>query len=149
MSKQPPSNICTFAQNSEKKFKVPTCVQLAQWIDESGWGAHSPGNNPFGMKPRKGMNDPSQTLMTNEEINGKLVKMPQPFRIFPSLQDAFDAHAQLLSTAPVYQEAFKALPDVNTFITLMAKHYATDSKYGTKIIGLIKSQGLNAYDLKV
>jgi hypothetical protein len=34
--------------------------------DRSGNGDYQPGNNGFGMKPRKGMNDPCQMLKTTE-----------------------------------------------------------------------------------
>lgn len=145
--KQPPKEVCDCARNAQRIYRIPASVQLAQWIVESGWGVHSPGNNPFGMKPRKGMNDPQQMLMTTEYVKGKPVRMPQPFRVFPSLMEAFAAHAQLLATAPVYALAMKALPDIDKFIDLMAKRYATDPSYGSKLKSMIKSQGLNQYDL--
>lgn len=147
MSRQPPENICSYAQNSQRKWKVPACVSLAQWIVESGWGAHSPGNNPFGMKPRKNKNDPQQTLMTTEVLKGKTFRVAQSFRVFASLQDAFDAHAELLATALVYAPAMAALPSIDGFINAMAPRYATDPLYGSKLKSLIKSQGLDKYDV--
>lgn len=147
MSKQPPKEICTFAQEAQKQWKVPACVQLGQWILESGWGAHSPGNNPFGMKPRKGKNDPQQMLLTTEYIKGKRVKIPQPFRVFPSVKEAFLAHAELLATALVYKPAMDALPDVDKFIDKMSPRYATDPNYAKNLKSIIKSQGLRQYDL--
>lgn len=145
--RQPPKEICQYAQDAQRKWRVPACVQLAQWIIESGWGAHSPGNNPFGMKPRKGKNDPSQMLMTIEYIKGKKVRIPQPFRTFPSVRDAFLAHAELLATALVYKPAMDALPDVDKFINAMAPRYATDPNYGKNLKSLIASQGLKQYDV--
>src|SRR6185312_10264136 len=145
--RQPPADICKFAQDAQKKWRVPASVSLAQWIQESGWGAHSPGNNPFGMKPRKGKNDPQQTLMTTEYIKGHAFKVPQPFRTFPNVGAAFDAHAELLATALVYKPAMDALPDVDKFINAMAPRYATDPNYGKTIKGLIASQGLKKYDV--
>ena len=147
MSKQPPLNICIYAENAQKKFKIPAAVSLAQWIIESGWGAHSPGNNPFGMKPRHGMNDPQQMLMTTEVIKGKIIHEEQPFRLFNTLQDAFLAHAELLATAPVYSTAMKALPSVEGFIREMAGHYATDPLYASKLLSIINSQGLMKYNV--
>lgn len=146
MAKQPPANIVAYAKASTSKWKVPTSVQLAQWILESAWGTKAPGNNPFGMKPRKGRNDPYQTLKTREVINGKSVYIDQPFRIFPSQAEAFDAHAELLATAPVYAPAMSALPDVSKFIDLMGKRYATDPNYSSSLKNLIKTQGLTKYD---
>lgn len=141
--RQPPVEVIQAAKASEKKTGVPAVVSMAQWILESGWGAHSPGNNPFGMKVRAGMNDPYTSLPTREVVNGKSVTMIQKFRKFDSLEDAFEAHALLISTAPVYKEAMAALPDVDRFISLMAKRYATAPDYATQIKGLIKSQALS------
>lgn len=150
-----PTNIIAAAIAAMKQSRVPSSVSIAQWAIESGWGAHSPGNNPFGMKPRKGMNDPSQNLMTTEVIGGKSIKVSQPFRTFPSLDAAFVAHAQLLSTAPVYAPAMAILPIgkcpsedlVTRFIYAMAPHYATDPLYASKLISTIKAHDLSQYDL--
>lgn len=147
-------DVSSAAQASMRKYRVPASVSLAQWIVESGWGVHSPGNNPFGMKPRHGMNDPSQELMTTEVIKGKVIHELQPFRVFPSIGAAFDAHAILLSTAPVYAPAMKVLPlnacptqdTIDKFIDLMAGHYATDPLYASKLKAMISSQNLQRFD---
>lgn len=146
MARQPPTEICLAAQAAQKVWKIPASASLSQWILESGWGAHSPGNNPFGMKPRHGMNDPCQQLMTKEFIHGEEIEEEQPFRIFPSVDAAFLAHAELLATAPVYADAMTELPDVDAFIDKMAPHYATAPNYAETLKGLIQSQGLFAYD---
>lgn len=145
--RQPPSDICGYAQDAQRAYRIPASVQLAQWIIESGWGAHSPGNNPFGMKPRRGKNDPSQQLVTSEFIKGKRVKLLQPFRVFPSVRDAFIAHAALIATAPVYAYAMSKLPNEDEFINAMAPRYATDPAYGSKLKSLIKSQGLEQFNV--
>jgi flagellum-specific peptidoglycan hydrolase FlgJ len=144
--KQPPANIVAAAKAAQEKWKVPCSVQLAQWIIESGWGVHSPGNNPFGMKPRSGKNDPCQMLMTTEFVHGKPTHVAQPFRRFATIADAFMAHGELLATAHVYAYAMQGLPNIDTFINRMAPRYATDPLYASKIKAMIKSQGLSQYD---
>jgi flagellar protein FlgJ len=146
---QPSPAIAVCAQAAQRKWKVPASVQCAQYGVESGWGAHAPGNNPFGMKPRKGMNDPQQLLWTTEwnPKTKKYEKVQQPFRTFPSIALAFDAHAQLIATAPVYAQAMAALPDVNRFIDLMSAHYATDPLYASKIKSIIASNNLHKLDV--
>ncbi len=146
MARQPPADIVKAAQVSARKFGIPASVQLAQWILESGWGKHSPGNNPFGMKVRVGKNDPFLSLTTSEVIKGKTVTIVDKFRKFATIDDAFLAHAELLSTAPVYAPAFKALPNRDKFIDLMGSKYATAPNYAQTVKGLIKSQGLDKYD---
>lgn len=142
-----PMPVIMAAQAAQAKWKVPACTQLAQWAIESGYGAHSPGNNPFGMKPRSGQSDPCQMLATTEWSQARgYYKVDQPFRVFPSIGAAFDVHAQLIATAPVYSQAMAALPDVNTFIDRMAAHYATDPAYAGKIKSMIATNNLSQYD---
>ena len=45
-----PANIIAAAQAAQTQYRVPASVSVAQWAFESGWGAHAPGNNPFGIK---------------------------------------------------------------------------------------------------
>lgn len=150
-----PPDVASAAQASARATGVPASVSIAQWALESGWGAHSPGNNPFGMKPRKGMNDPQQLLWTTEFIKGVKTKVQQPFRKFSSIAEAFVAHAQLLSTAPVYAAAMAVLPKgvcpthecIQHFIHLMAGHYATDPQYEAKLNATINANLLWSYDV--
>ena len=46
-----PNAIIAAAQAAQHKWQVPASVSLAQWIIESGWGAHEPAgsNNPIGI----------------------------------------------------------------------------------------------------
>jgi flagellum-specific peptidoglycan hydrolase FlgJ len=66
--------------------------------------------------------------------------------VFPSVAAAFDAHAELIATAPVYSQAMAALPDVNAFIDRMAAHYATDPTYSNKLKSMIATNNLSQYD---
>jgi flagellum-specific peptidoglycan hydrolase FlgJ len=129
-----PADIVAAAQRSHRKWGIPASISIAQWAVESGWGKHAPGNNPFGMKPRKGKNDPQQMLMTREwsKARGNYY-LPQPFRVFASIADAFEAHAELLATAPVYAKARAKLPDPRAFADALTGVYATDPKYGTTL----------------
>lgn len=150
-----PQDVILAARDGMKTYLIPASVSIAQWALESGWGAHSPGNNPFGMKPRKGMNDPQQMLMTTEVVHGKAVKEFQPFRLFKSIDEAFVAHAQLIASAPVYAKAMSILPHgacatgetVDLFINEMAKHYATDPLYANKLESIISKNNLDRYDV--
>lgn len=149
-----PLEIISAAKSGMTKYRVPASVSMAQWAIESGWGTHSPGYNPFGMKPRKGMNDPQQMLQTHEFVKGKDIIVMQPFRKFPSISAAFDAHAQLLASAPVYAPAMQCIPHdacptpeaVDRFIDKMAPRYATDPLYASKLKSMIKTHDLGRYD---
>lgn len=147
MSRTPPPEIITAAKAAHAVWPMsPASVAIAQWEIESGWGDHTPpgSNNPFGIKALAGQ--PSVTAMTTEYIGGRFVRMPQPFRKFASLTEAFTDHGRLLSTAAPYAAARAALPDVRKFVVEMAKRYATDPGYAAKILGQIDAGNLTQYD---
>jgi len=132
------------AKGAQSKYKIPASVSIAQWILESGWGAHSPGNNCFGIKRLPGYN--IQTLMTTEFYGGAYHKVPQVFAAFPSIAAAFEVHAKLLAGSHTYAPAMAALPDLGAFVQRMAAHYATDPNYASKVLSIIKSNDLTRYD---
>lgn len=142
-----PPEVIAGAVAACRKWRVPASTQAAQWSIESGNGAHSPGCNPFGMKPRAGMSDPQQMLWTTEWSKARgYYRVQQPFRVFPTIAAAFDAHAELIATAKVYAPAMAALPDVGTFIDRMAARYATDPLYARKLTATIAARGFAQLD---
>lgn len=126
--------------------RVPASVQIAQFALESGWGAHEPpgSNNPFGVKDFHGAD--AVWAMTTEVIHGQVIHEKQPFKRYASLEAAFDDHALLFVRIALYAPAMAALPNVDNFVVLMAKHYATDPDYARKILALIRADGLATYD---
>ena len=144
---QLPPEVIAAARAAQARRHVPASVSIAQWRIESGNGAHQPGNNGFGMKPRKGKDDPCQMLSTTEWNGKAYVPCKQPFHIFASIEDAFLAHAELIATAPVYAEAMAALPNRDLFIDRLAAHYATDPRYAAKIKAMIAQSDLGQFDL--
>ena len=137
--------IIAAAQAAEKATRIPASVSIAQYGLESGWGKHMPpnSNNPFGIKNFHGGGVEAETT---EVVGGKVIHENQPFAIFPSLEAAFVAHANLLAHSPIYGHAMSLLPDVVAFVKEMAKHYATDPGYAQKILGIIHIDGLTKYD---
>lgn len=146
MSLPIPHDVVDAARAAEVKWKIPASISIAQWALESGRGAHMPpgSNNPFGMKARKG--DPSVFTMTREVIHGKSVFIRAAFRKFTSLSEAFDEHARLLATAPVYAKCRTNLPDVDKFADSLTGVYATDPNYGKLLKSIIHSGNLTQFD---
>lgn len=137
------------AKAAEKKWDVPASVTLAQFGLESSWGVHMPpgSQNPFGIKA--GATQPCVVCKTWEHINGKDIRVDAKFRKFASLADAFDVHGQLLATSHYYagaMAAWKARHVLKEFVTLMAKSYATDPAYPSKIMAIITANNLAQYD---
>jgi hypothetical protein len=146
----PSQEVIEAAQQTERETGVPTSATLGQWALESGFGKHTPGNNPFGIKAREG--EPYQLLWTKEKAkNGSgLVRVQQKFRKYDSLDEAFRARGKLLSKNYPISMAHKNDPDA--FVDgLQAdpKHqYATDPNYASKVKGTMRDNDYYQYDLK-
>jgi hypothetical protein len=139
-----PEDVRQAAIKSEAKYGIPAEVTIAQWQLESGGGAHMPAgsNNPFGIKARAGQ--PFVEAMTTENVGGVDQRVMQKFAKFDSLEDAFDAHAKLLSEGKAYNEARKHEDDPKAFADALTGHYATDPDYGSKLKRIMNSNGSSA-----
>lgn len=145
----PPPEVIQAAQTTERETGVPTSATLGQWALESGWGKHSPGNNPFGIKARPG--EPYLELWTHEKKGSKLVKVKQKFRKFDSLDDAFRARGNLLSKHYPISMAHK--DDPNAFVDgLQAdphhRYANTTGDYAGDVKGMMRRNNFYQYDLK-
>ncbi|MGU3387850.1 peptidoglycan-binding protein [Methylobacterium sp. D53M] len=131
---------------SQTKWGVPASVTIAQYILESGNGAHMPpgSNNPFGIKASGGQ--PYVEVGTSEVRNGVWRREPARFRKFPTLADAFDAHGKLLATAPAYRAAMRQSKDAGRFCDALTGVYATDPGYGGKLKRVIARYDLAQFD---
>ena len=140
-----PNAIITAAQAAQHKWKVPASVSLAQWIVESGWGAHEPdgSNNPFGIKAVAGQ--PHVDARTHEFTHGRYVPITAHFAKFASVADAFDAHAKLLATHSAYHFAMTA-QSAEMFATRLNGVYATDPHYGANLVAAMRKYDLEKYD---
>lgn len=137
-----------YAQAAQKAYpKAPTSVSLAQFGQESGWGTHMPvaSNNPFGYKAVG--DQPFVSSITREVVDGKVITITANFRKFDSLGDAFMEHARLLETAEPYESAREQLPNIEAYVTELAKHYATDPNYAHLILEIIHDGNLTQYDV--
>lgn len=143
----PSPEVVQAAQAAQRKWRVPASASLGQYGLESGWGAHMPGGsaNPFGIKARKG--EPSVSAKTSEFVHGRWVRISAPFRKFADLAEAFEAHARLIATVPVYLPAMQALPDLGAFVAKLAAHYATDPHYASSLMHIIDASDLRRFDV--
>ena len=146
-----PLDVIEAAQLAQTKWRIPACISLAQWAFESGFGHHMPqdSNNPFGIKANhQDIASGNYVMaMTTEVIHSVRERVPQPFRIFASIADAFDFHGRLLATGNAYAIARSALPDRFGFANGLTGHYATEPGYGQILIErYIKPDNLTQYD---
>ena len=140
-----PNEVIAAAQAAWHKWKVPASVSLAQWIVESGWGAHEPAgsNNPFGIKAVAGQ--PHVDARTHEFTHGRYVTITAHFAKFSSMADAFDAHAKLLATHPAYIHSMQA-QNAEQFAERLTGIYATAPHYGDTLVASMRKYGLEKYD---
>lgn len=112
---------------------------VAQAILESGWGAHSIGNNIFGIKASGGWTGATRRVLTREVINGESVMMYDDFRDYPTLADSFADHFAFLQNNPRYAAHGVFDPndeksDYEYFLALQAAGYATDPNYADRLM---------------
>lgn len=141
-----PAAVAMAACLSRVKWDVPSSICLGQWALESGWGKHMPtgSNNPFGIKAAAGQ--PYVVAMTREVLHGADVRLPQHFRKFASIDEAFDAHAKLLATGRPYERARSVRHDARAFARALQGHYATDPHYADELIAVMDSHDLYQFD---
>lgn len=134
------------AQQSGKTTKIPASFTVAEAALESGWGAHAPGMNLFGIKADASWTGPVTSLTTHEVINGKTVQIIARFRAYTDWLGSIADHAQFLLNNPRYKPAFSCT-DGNAFAMAVAvAGYATDPLYASKIISIIDAHNLLALD---
>lgn len=123
-------------------------IMVAQALVETGFGSSSlssaPYNNLFGVKEYSG--GPSVTMSTQEYLNGQWVTINEPFAVYGSYSESFQAHASLLRSS-YYAGAWKShtnsYQDAAAYLT---GRYATDPGYAGKLISLIQTYDLTRFD---
>lgn len=145
------------ARESWDEDQVPVSVTLAQAILETGAGTSSAlGNNYFGIKARAvgkqgqfsyGANAVGCTLVkTREAESSGLVLTVGAFRAYDELRTSVLDHGDLLRSNPVYAPAFKYTDKPKQFLREVARRYATDPDYATKLLSLVSRYNLLQYD---
>ncbi|HEX4749795.1 MAG TPA: glucosaminidase domain-containing protein [Bryobacteraceae bacterium] len=123
----------------EKNMGVPAELTVAQWALESGWGAHQPGNNCFGIKAYPGCYG-VQCLTTYEVVNGITRFVDREFATFASLTDCFSKHATLICEGKLYEQAwqqYKASGNVLALIQCIAPIYSTAPNYASLLMDIL------------
>lgn len=124
-------SIMPFAQQAAASTGIAADLIVAQAGLESGWGAHAPGNNFFGMKGFG--NDGSQFLWTNEFSGGKMQRVRQWFAKYKSASDSVSAWARLMSHNPRYANVAGAGDAAAQARALAADGYATAPDYAAQL----------------
>jgi flagellum-specific peptidoglycan hydrolase FlgJ len=138
--------VSTAAKSSAAATKIPASFTVAEAALESGWGAHAPGMNLFGVKADPAWHGPVTIQRTREFLNGAWTFVDAKFRSYSDWLGSIEDHAQFLLTNPRYRPAFAYTSGVTFAQAIAAAGYATDPAYASKIIAIIKAYGLISLD---
>lgn len=131
-------------QMASAETGVPAKLIMSQAALESGWGKREilldngqTSHNLFGIKATGGWKGKVTNIMTSEFVDGKMVKMKQPFRAYDSYADSLTDYARLISTSPRYESVLSAPTAEEAARRVQAAGYATDPNYADKLISIM------------
>jgi hypothetical protein len=130
------------AQHEMAESGIPASITLAQGLLESNAGDSKlavNSNNHFGIKCR------SKCLGCTCRNYGDDTRYDM-FRVFASVADSFREHSKLLKTKRYAKLKSYGTDYVKWAHGLKSCGYATDKKYGHKLVKIIENLGLDAYD---
>ena len=128
---------------------IPASITLAQGILESSWGNGSlalKANNHFGIKCKSHWTGPTFYIEDDDYKRGKLIK--SCFRAYDNAEESYIDHTDFLLANARYEVLFTYdKTDYQRWAHGLKKcGYATDKKYGYKLIRTIKKYGLDRFD---
>jgi|SRR5690625_375973 len=146
-----PAHIHRFVDNMRGAAEVaaaetglPMKLILSQAALESGWGQreilHADGratHNLFGIKAGRSWKGPVAEITTTEFLQGRKVKMPQPFRAYSSYEESFADYARLISSQERYAKVLAAESAEEAAVQIQEAGYATDPSYAQKLISIM------------
>lgn len=129
---------------SDWRWGVPSSVTLAQAILESDWGRSAPANNLFGLKGE----GPAGSVVRRvvEYRHGRRSHKQAAFRAYTDPGEAVRDHGRILGENRRYAKARAVSEDLSAYTRALTGTYATDPRYGAKLLRLIEARGLDRYD---
>ena len=125
------------AVEASKMTGVDPRLIVAQAAQETGWGAHAPGNNFFGIKSHG--QGGGNTMATTEYVNGQPVAVNDSFRGYANMRDSALGYANFLLENPRYQPMMNAQGIDAQLAALGQSGYATDPNYASSVGNIAKS----------
>ena len=135
------------AQKVAAKYDIPASVLLAQSAIESQWGQKAPGNAYFGIKG-KAPGGASVNIATHGDTAQGHVAIQDNFRAYSDYDEAAEDYGSVITTNKNFAGALLHRKERDKFIDAIAKKYATDPKYASKVKSVIKTNHLDQYDQK-
>ena len=133
-----------------QKSGVLASLTIAQAILESGWGKSGltvKANALFGIKAGTSWKGRVYSAKTQECYDGvNFTTVTALFRAYDSWEESVADHSALLTGAARYKAVIGERDYKTACRAIKAAGYATDPQYADKLIRLIESYGLTAYD---
>ena len=133
-----------------QKSGVLASLTIAQAILESGWGKSGltvKANALFGIKAGTSWKGRVYSTKTQECYDGvTFTTVTALFRAYDSWEESVADHSALLTGAARYKAVVGERDYKTACRAIKAAGYATDPKYPDKLIQIIESYGLTAYD---
>ncbi|MDD3760173.1 MAG: flagellar assembly peptidoglycan hydrolase FlgJ [Acidithiobacillus sp.] len=127
------------------QLDVSPVAILAQAALETGWGAHAPGNNLFGIKAESGWGGSALQNLTHEFVDGVNTVEDASFRAYQNVAASVANYTQLLLNSPRYRAALGQGGNIAGFAqALQNGGYATDPNYAAKITALAQGPVMQA-----
>lgn len=138
------------AAEDMQKSGVLASLTIAQAILESGWGKSGltvKANALFGIKAGTSWKGRVYSTKTQECYDGvNFTTVTALFRAYGSWEESVADHSALLTGAARYKDVIGERDYKTACRAIKAAGYATDPQYADKLIRLIESYGLTAYD---
>ena len=128
------ADLAPIAKEVASELGIDPRIVMAQAILETGWGSKVKGNNYFGIKGK------GQEFTTHEEVDGLMVKQRDEFRTYDSLEDSVRDYGKFLKENKRYKPLLEADSFDEQIEALAGSGYATDSRYGEKILNIIEGK---------
>jgi len=133
-----------------EKSGVLASLTIAQAILESGWGKSGltvKANALFGIKAGKSWKGKVYSAKTQECFDGAtFTTITALFRAYDSWAESVADHSALLTGAARYKAVIGERDYKAACRAIKAAGYATDPQYAEKLIQIIESYSLTAYD---
>ena len=132
--------------------KIFNSVTIAQACLESAWGQSDlarGGNNLFGIKASAPWTGPVFNKDSLEERAGVLKPENSDFRSYATIEDSIADHGSFFESTDYRKQYYAKVLNASTpeeQAEALTGTYATDSRYGDKLINFINQYNLKQYD---
>jgi flagellar protein FlgJ len=136
------------AQAASVATGIPARFIIGQAALESGWGKReiraddgTQSFNLFGIKADRSWKGATVETTTTEYVDGEPQKVRAKFRAYASYEEAFTDYARFITRNPRYANVLATDDPTEAAHGLQRAGYATDPRYGEKLVRIMQKFG--------